>query len=297
MARVARALLQANASERPGGRRRPSVPLKQERATPKLSYENSFEIHFRPEGRSARWRCLETRAFHAIMRRTWDNSCLHRDSIEAEEIIKMPSECEKARYDASVRALEFELEQFWKRSLFFWGFIGAAFVAFAAANQSLLTQGVVASFGFVCSVTWTLANRGSKFWYENWELKRYTAEVPVTGTLYGGDPKKKEADGIGWLSGRRYSPSKLAIALSDYVVSLWVGLLVSRSYLMLRPYCPALAADYPSRSNTVTLLFIVMSVVYAVTVLGWGCYSKDSKNKTTKEVGCPESPPESGPEE
>src|ERR1700733_7998627 len=101
----------------------------------------------------------------------------------------------RARYDASVSALEFELEQFWKRSLFFWGFIGAAFVAFstATAYQPLPLQSAIASFGFVCSTIWTLANRGSKYWYENWEDRPKETEKAVTGVLYG-DPKPERKE-------------------------------------------------------------------------------------------------------
>jgi hypothetical protein len=83
----------------------------------------------------------------------------------------MAATADRDKYDASVKALQFELEQFWKRSLFFWGFIGAAFIAFATSDSHPSLQAAIASFGFVCSVVWTLANRGSKFWYEDWETK------------------------------------------------------------------------------------------------------------------------------
>ena len=66
---------------------------------------------------------------------------------------------ERDRYEACIKALDFELEQFWKRSLFFWGFIGAAFVGLAASDNHPFLQGAIAGFGFVGSVTWTLANR------------------------------------------------------------------------------------------------------------------------------------------
>src|ERR1035438_10044245 len=141
-----------------------------------------------------------------------------------------PNTMEKARYDASVRGVEFELELFWKRSLFFWGFIGGALVAFSAADKHLLLQGVIASFGFVCSMVWTLANRGSKYWYESWEAELVKAEIAVTGRLYGDETLEKTEKKYlrKWLQGRRYSPSKLVMVLSDYVVFLWFGLLVSR---------------------------------------------------------------------
>jgi len=38
---------------------------------------------------------------------------------------------ELKRFDASFATRQFEIDLFWKRSLFFWGFIAAAFVAVA----------------------------------------------------------------------------------------------------------------------------------------------------------------------
>jgi len=188
-----------------------------------------------------------------------------------------PSDREKARYEASVSALEFELDQFWKRSLFFWGFIGAAFVAFATANGQPLMQGAIAGFGFVCSTTWTLANRGSKFWYESWELERRATEQPVTGTLYGRWHSKKKSSGLGWLTAERYSPSKLTIALSDYVATLWLGLLLSRAYLIGRAIrCPITWKD--SWVDLAILAFLGLSVLYAAIVLIGFCHSDDSED-------------------
>jgi hypothetical protein len=201
-----------------------------------------------------------------------------------------PTTMEKARYEASVRALEFEIEQFWKRSLFFWGFIGAALVAFSAADKHSLLQGVIASFGFVCSVVWTLANRGSKFWYESWEDKRIKAEIVVTGELYGKPgPEKHEKECPGkwlkgknekWLQGRRYSPSKLTIVLSDYVAFLWFGLLVSKIIKIIM-ICPCLQIWHILKnwSAWFTCIFMVFSILYGI-LWGLSCHHKDKDEDT-----------------
>jgi hypothetical protein len=72
------------------------------------------------------------------------------------------------RFDVSVQTRNLEIELFWKRSLFFWGFISAAFIGYAALRQSDLRI-LLACFGMVCSCAWTLVNRGSKYWQEAWE--------------------------------------------------------------------------------------------------------------------------------
>ena len=63
---------------------------------------------------------------------------------------------------------KFEIDLFWKRSLFFWTFIGAALVAYAALMKEREDElsFAVACFGALCSLAWTLqivaANFGKK---------------------------------------------------------------------------------------------------------------------------------------
>jgi hypothetical protein len=117
---------------------------------------------------------------------------------------------------------KFEIQLFWSRSLFFWGFIASAFVGYATLQQhgSDLSV-VVACFGVVCSVAWTLVNRGSKYWQEAWEQKVERLESGVTGALFSQEETEIFAKSC-WLRGRRYSVSKLAIGLSDYTVLFWL---------------------------------------------------------------------------
>jgi len=75
---------------------------------------------------------------------------------------------ERARAVLDGRRLEIEL--FWRRALFFWGFIAAAFIALAnsyGVHPRLALA--VSCFGVVCSYCWVKANRGSKYWHEAWE--------------------------------------------------------------------------------------------------------------------------------
>lgn len=166
----------------------------------------------------------------------------------------------RARYEFACRARELELDLFWKRSLFFWGFIGAAFIAYSAVRASAELATLIAGFGFVCSLVWTLANRGSKFWYENWEQKVKKSEIEFTGPWFN-EPEPPKTDNF-WLSGRRFSVSKLAIALSDYVFGLWLILLVARVADVLAP------APIPDLWRTrVAGVFGIASVLYGFLVV------------------------------
>jgi hypothetical protein len=128
-------------------------------------------------------------------------------------------------YAADVR--KFEIQLFWQRSLFFWGFLAAAMVAYAnlRSDDEAAMRTVVACFGFVCSIAWTLQNRGSKYWQEAWEQKVKRAQIDVLdGNLFSKtEPRLKNGFWGAW----RFSVSGLTIALSDFAAVVWSALLYS----------------------------------------------------------------------
>lgn len=128
-------------------------------------------------------------------------------------------------FDQAADIRKFEIGLFWQRSLFFWGFIAAAFVAYAelAKNDGDADlRLVVAGFGIICSVAWTLANRGSKYWQENWERKLKVAEQKLFGE--SAFAKNSEINRQVWWGAARYSVTRLTIALSDFTTIMWVFL-------------------------------------------------------------------------
>jgi len=124
-------------------------------------------------------------------------------------------------FNISLETRNFEIELFWKRSIFFWGFITASFIAFAQLYK--INSGfavIIANFGFICSLAWTLANRGSKFWQENWEQKVAEYEKNIDLDLFS-RIEKIQMHKFCILRARKYSVGKLAICLSDYTTIFW----------------------------------------------------------------------------
>jgi hypothetical protein len=146
----------------------------------------------------------------------------------------------RKKYDIALATRNFEIELFWKRSIFFWGFIASAFVGygiFAQGKESLAV--IIACFGFVCSVAWSLVNRGSKYWQENWESIVVRLENEVTGELFNSSaPQQKK--GI-WLTSRKFSVSKVVIALSDFTALIWFTLMMSHltKEVAVKPVSPS----------------------------------------------------------
>jgi hypothetical protein len=183
----------------------------------------------------------------------------------------MPTEMEEKRYDVSLQTRNFEIELFWKRTIFFWGFIAAAFGGYAALRNSDSDFAiVVACFGAVCSLAWALVNRGSKYWQETWETRVEENEGPVTGVLFASETPIQTHKGC-WLQARRYSVSKLTTALSDYIFILWVSLV---AWGLLRRYAPLVVQPWLKEASV--FLCVAGSATFLVLLLVFGRSSKRS---------------------
>ncbi len=171
---------------------------------------------------------------------------------------------EAKRFEVAVQIRNFEIDLFWKRSVFFWGFIASAFIGYAALRKDSPDLAVlIACFGMVCSCAWTLLNRGSKYWQESWEAKVEKFEPEVAGKLFAEEEPIQYHKGC-WLRARMFSVSKLAIALSDYVFLLWFSLVVVE---LLRKYTPGYADTLKSHGSA---LFAAFSFIYVLLLVGFG---------------------------
>ncbi len=175
-------------------------------------------------------------------------------------------------FQTSLDTRKFEIELFWKRSLFFWGFIASAFVAFATLYKENSKYAIViAGFGCICSLVWTLANRGSKFWQENWESKVAKLEDSLVGKLF------KDVEGVQkkfiLLRAQKYSVSKLAIALSDYVLIIWLGIMLALIFKHLNWFKII-------SSETLIVIFMIFTLIYSAYIIIFARTSPNKKAET-----------------
>lgn len=138
-----------------------------------------------------------------------------------------------------------EIGLLWKRALLFWGFIAVAFVAYGyCLDHPLLGYKIaflVSIFGFVTSLIWAMVNRGSKYWQEYWEkqcdMLLILAQEDIFDTMRGYKEYLKEGKIYNksfWsLEADRYSPSKLIIALSDFVLFSWTLIMLGSFFLAM----------------------------------------------------------------
>lgn len=83
---------------------------------------------------------------------------------------------------------KFEIENYWKRSSYFWGFQLVAFGALAlSTDDGKFTPQIVvivSVLGAVAALTALLSAKGSRFWQENWEAHVDFLELAVEGRLH-----------------------------------------------------------------------------------------------------------------
>lgn len=159
---------------------------------------------------------------------------------------------------------KFEIGLFWQRSLFFWGLIAATFLAYANIKDSNATiRFAIVCAGFIFSLGWTLVNRGSKYWQENWERKVGLAAQAASVQLFQ-NREPVQPKFFLWQA-RQYSVSKLAIALSDFTVIVWVFLGISAFH------------------DWLTAIMAIVTIIYAGLMCWRGRTS--SQKAGTSEVG------------
>jgi hypothetical protein len=145
---------------------------------------------------------------------------------EKQEIIDVSDKekLEKA-YQKAWETRDFEINKFWTRAAYFWGFIAVIFAGYISvitgdSNREAINQHIdlyLILLGIIFSVAWLLVIKGSKRWQENWEAHIGKLEDYVTGPLY----KTIYYDGKTF-----YSVSRISECMAFVVIITWVLLLV-----------------------------------------------------------------------
>jgi hypothetical protein len=123
---------------------------------------------------------------------------------------------------AEIRKTEIGL--FWQRSLFFGGLTAAAFLAYYNIREvQPEIRFAILCIGIIFSLTWTLANRASSHWQDAWQQTIEQIEQQLIEHRLFKNPEPTQKYFPLWAS-RKYSVSKLVIALSDFALLIWIFL-------------------------------------------------------------------------
>ncbi|WP_051279683.1 RipA family octameric membrane protein [Hellea balneolensis] len=185
-------------------------------------------------------------------------------------------------YEIALDNRKFEIDNYWKRTTYFWTIIAAAFVAYAVSLEKLegylLGQTIISSLGMILSLAWILANKGSKFWQQNWEAHVDLLEDNFSGPIYKTVLIHRNTDGSfeNFFTGAcAYSVSKVNLIVSMFIFIVWVILFANSIFYEF----------FDDHNNIVKIAIALNGLVFIFLLLTWGRSSiskKEEKRLTEK---------------
>ena len=155
---------------------------------------------------------------------------------------------------------EKEIDRFWSRGLYFWGFIVASFTAYFVTFSNIIPRKsedyidlsfeqfllipfmgklilfIISFVIFIFCLSWLLVHKGSKYWQENWEEHIYQLEKNYMGRIYGThlDTEKNNFSRCPCsVKGYDYSVSKISLLCSLLLAVLSFCLWLFHGLLMI----------------------------------------------------------------
>ena len=137
---------------------------------------------------------------------------------------------QKSAFNVAIEARKFEIQMYWTRTAYFWTLTAAALTGFFASIDKVdkIYTFVITCIGVILSLGWALANKGSKYWHENWENHVQMLEDVVIGPLHktllyrGREPFGVRYD---WVSQVLTGPSGFSVSKINSIFS-WFFFLV-----------------------------------------------------------------------
>ena len=163
---------------------------------------------------------------------------------------------------------KFEIELYWKRTGYFVLFIGAVFVGYyTILSKSHSVSLFLATLGFLLSLLWYMANRGSKFWQENWEA--HIEELSTyLGTPIFGIIKSHKDSRFNLMRSYPFSVSKVNQMVSLIITISWFLTFIKDSLIFNENDKQIIKKVIANCSFLDTILFFLQDNILWRTIIG-----------------------------
>lgn len=165
-------------------------------------------------------------------------------------------------YKIIVDTRKFEIENFWKRTLFFWGTVAILLGSYFNVRDNPDFLIFIAYIGFFYNIIFSFSLRGSKYWQEHWELLAVKYETIAKIRLFKWQSneiiRKQSKTVFPFLRPFRFSVSKLTMVLSDLTIFFW-ALLIFKDISNLT-YQNKLHFDFPNGNSFHLFSFAVVTL-------------------------------------
>lgn len=153
------------------------------------------------------------------------NQTMEKEIIYKKDYISYydPKKIEQA-FKIALETRKFEIELYWKRTAYFVLFIGAVFVAYYSILSSKGIPNLFLLFlsfwGYLLSLLWYTADKGSKYWQENWEHHIEELSMHLKIPIFGIIKYRKSQNQI--MGSYPYSVSKVNQMVSIIIGVGWI---------------------------------------------------------------------------
>jgi hypothetical protein len=209
------------------------------------------------------------------------------DEKSYKDLFGLTTESDKSKNEKSKHATawekaweirNFEIDKFWTRTAFFWGFVAlifGAYVAVISGERSDIAIKIhldlyLILLGCIFSVAWLLVILGSKRWQENWEKHIDELEDALTGPLYKTVYFKSNKP--------FYSVSKINEKLAWVVIATWFLLFLQYVFDKFESLSTLIVL---SKNCFFILLPIIGTIIFIVFL--WKCCGRSSFDKYRKK--------------
>lgn len=194
------------------------------------------------------------------------DNCIRQQAAERYfERLTLPgiaaSDSHRAALQRAHELRSFEIENYWKRSSYFWGFQLVAFGALAlTANNGQFYPPIVeivAVLGALAALTGILTARGSKFWQANWEAHVDFLEGAVEGKLHTTALIDK---------GVSFSVSRVNERFLEVLLIGWVLVFVAAAVTLIFPFLMMLPEGWAATVQIILPLLVFIFGVWRLVV-------------------------------
>ncbi len=176
---------------------------------------------------------------------------------------KKQSEVLKTILDRAYDIRKFELDLYWKRATYFWGFLVAIFAGFFIVNDQskkfdFYIQLGVACIGLIFSLAWYLVNRGSTYWVTNYERLIDAIEEYLGISFY--NLNLENGKSFWGFSYYAFSVSRINIIVSFFIFFIWLSVVVVMLFLNIKENYQQSIDFLLCAITIVTLLFMLFLI-------------------------------------
>ena len=182
-------------------------------------------------------------------------------------------------FDKVLELRKFEIDNFWKRTLFFWGALAVILLTYFKSKIGDEHLVFISLIGILYTFIFSLSIRGSKYWQEHWEVqaKEFKDDIKLFDEITTPTMVSK------FTFPYRFSVSKLTMLLSDLTVLMWVMFWIKDVFFLVKRGALKFEFSLNSSIDYFTLavvLFHLVLVVYMSVFLYYGdVYHKTGHNE------------------